>query len=46
MHLQVQMSQNGTKKVFRSKEVTVKVSLMLLDVKIMKERYDQCFSTL
>ena len=39
MHLQVKMVQNGTKKVFRSKQITIKVSLMLLDVKIRRERY-------
>ena len=32
------MPQNGKKKVFREKQTTNKVPLMLLDVKLLKER--------
>ena len=38
MHLQVKILQNVRKKVFRSRQITIKVSLMLLDIKMWKER--------
>ena len=43
MHLQVKIPQNGKNKVFTGKQTTRKVPLMLLDVKMLKKRYDQCF---
>ena len=39
MGLQVQMAQNGRNKVFRGKQATSKVPLMVLDVAMLKERY-------
>ena len=38
MHFLVKMSKNGRKNIFREKETTNKVPLMLLDVKALTER--------
>ena len=43
MYLEVKMTQNHRNKLFRAKQTTSKVSLKFLDVKILKERYDQRF---
>ena len=43
MHLQVKILQNVRKKVFRSRQITIKVSLMLLDIKMWKERQQWTF---
>ena len=36
MRLQVKIPHNGRKKVFRDKQTTIKVSFMLLDIKMLK----------
>ena len=38
MYLQVKMPENGRKNIFRNKEITNKVPLMFLDVKVLTER--------
>ena len=38
MYLQIQMPQNGTKKIFSKKQTTRKVPLLVLDVKVLKQR--------
>ena len=37
MYLQVQMPQNGTKKIFSDKETTNKALLMFLDIKVLRQ---------
>ena len=38
MYLQVQMPQNGTKKIFSDKQRTNKVPQMFLEVKVLRQR--------
>ena len=38
MSLQVEMPQNGTKKIFSNKKTTSKVPLMFLNFKVVTER--------
>ena len=38
MHFQVKMLETGRKDIFRDKETTNKVPLMLLEVKVVAER--------
>ena len=38
MYLQVKKPQNGRKKIFRDKQTTNKVPLMVLDIKLLTER--------
>ena len=38
IHFQVKISENGRKNLFRDKQTTNKVPLMLLDVKVLPER--------
>ena len=38
MHFQVKMPENGRNKIFREKQATNKVPLMLLDAKVLTER--------
>ena len=38
IHIQVKISENGRKNIFRDKQTTNKVPLMLLDVKVLPER--------
>ena len=37
MHLQVKKPQNGRMKVFTDKQATIKISLMFLNVEMLKE---------
>ena len=37
MYIQVQMPQNGTENIFRDNRKTKKVTLMLLDVKVLRQ---------
>ena len=46
MHFQVKMSENGKKKTFRDKLTTNKVTLMFLDVNVLKECCQLHFWTL
>ena len=39
MYLQVQMPENGTKKIFSNKQTTDNVPLMFLDVKVLMQMY-------
>ena len=38
MYLQVQMLENGIKKIFSGKQTTNKVALMFLDIKVLTQR--------
>ena len=45
MTFQVRISENGSKNKFREKQRTNKVSLMSLDVKVVKEKQKLIFRT-
>ena len=40
MYLQVKMSENGRKTVFRDEKTTNKVTLVFLDVKVLTQWYE------
>ena len=42
MYLQVKMSENGRKNLFRDEQTTNKVAVLFLDVKVLTQLYESC----